>query len=143
MSRHSIPQTTPKDTETTPFSNAEEAWFWFIQANQAKQDGARQSASQGDVIRPCESVDILNILERLHRHRRLDMNHFRVLRHYGVRMMAPDIRRPHEAAAARLWREAMGILNDVLVDKGIVRQNLANEVIWIAHLGGKGRRASW
>lgn len=119
-----------KEIETTPFFGAEEAWFWFIQAYQARQDGARITAGQGDIIRPCEPVDILHILERLHRTRRLDMNHFRVLRHYGVRMMAPDIRRTKEAVAARLWREAMGVLTDVLVAKGIVRANLSAEIIW-------------
>lgn len=143
MVQYNSAKTNNRDVETTPFRNAEEAWFWFIQANQAKQDGARQSAGQGAVIRPCESVDILNILERLHRSRRLDMNHFRVLRHYGVRMMAPDFRRPHESVAARLWREAMCVLNEVFVTKNIVRQNLEAEVIWITHLGGNGRRASW
>jgi hypothetical protein len=113
----------------TLFISAEEAWFWFMQANKAKQDGARQSANQGDIIRPCEPSDILKILERLRRHRRLDMNHFRVMRHYGERMVAPDAHHAKEASSARIWKEAMGILGEVLVNKDIVMQSLSAEII--------------
>ena len=37
-----------------PFESAEEAWFWFIAAQQAKCDGARFMSGAGDVPRPCE-----------------------------------------------------------------------------------------
>ncbi len=113
----------------TLFISAEEAWFWFIQANRAKQDGARQSANQGDVIRPCEPSDIFKILERLRRHRRLDMNHFRVMRHYGERMVAADPDHAKEALSARVWREAMHILGEVLINKDIVMPSLSAEII--------------
>jgi hypothetical protein len=115
--------------EITLFDSAEEAWFWFMQANGARQDGARIAANLGLYKRPCEPSDILKILERLRRHRRLDMHHFRVMRHYGDRMIAPEPDRPREAIAARLWAEAMDILNDVLIAKDIVRPNLSAEII--------------
>lgn len=142
-----MPRTTPPDTlakaiETTPFLNAEDAWFWFIQANQARQDGARTRTAQTNIIRPCEPVDILQILERLQRKRRLDMNHFRVLRYYGVRMMAPDYRRPKEAVAAQLWREAMKVLSEVFIAKGIILPNLSAEIIWFQSRK-HGVRGSW
>jgi hypothetical protein len=38
--------------EMTSFISAEEVWFWFIQANQARNDGARIQANQGNVLRP-------------------------------------------------------------------------------------------
>lgn len=117
------------DENITLFINAEEVWFWFMQANKAKQDGARQGANQGDVIRPCEPSDILKILERLRRHRRLDMNHFRVMRHYGERMVAPDPYHAKESLSARVWNEAMGILREVLVSKEIVMPSLSAEII--------------
>jgi hypothetical protein len=42
--------------------NVEEAWFWFIAAQQARVDGARFASGAGMIPRPCEPVDILNIL---------------------------------------------------------------------------------
>ena len=37
-----------------PFPSAEEAWFWFIQAQEAKAAGARVRAGLGLTERPCE-----------------------------------------------------------------------------------------
>lgn len=104
-----------------PFEDAEAAWFWFIQAQQARIDGARVVAGQSLVGRPCEPLDILKVLDRLYRSRLLLMEHMLVLRHYGRRMMAPDPRRVKEARAHILWREAMDRMSDVLTSKGIVR----------------------
>ena len=108
-------------SDITPFDSPEEAWFWFIAATKASQEGARIRANEGLYKRPCEPSDIFKICERLRRHRRLDMHHFRVLKHYGVRMMAPDETRAKEVIASRLWMEAMNVLDDVFVAKGIVR----------------------
>lgn len=113
----------------TLFASAEEAWFWFIQAQKARQSGAKISANQGTIIRPCEPADILKILHRLQRHRRLDMNHFRVMRHYGDRMLAPDPYHAREMTASSLWGEAMEILEDVLIAKDIVMPRLPCEII--------------
>lgn len=117
------------DKTATQFNSAEEAWFWFIQANDARQSGARISANLGLYKRPCEPSDILKILERLRRHRRLDMNHFRVLKHYGERLIAPDPTRPNETLSARIWAEAMDVLNDVFIAKDIVLPSLSAEII--------------
>ena len=108
-----------------PFSTPEEVWFWFIEANQARLDGARFTAARGNVRRPCEPVDILRILDRLYRTRRLMMDHLRVLRFYGVRQMPPEIWRPREARAATLWREAMRALEPVFIAKKIMRDRIA------------------
>ena len=111
----------PTPIETMPFDDTEQAWFWFIQAQQARQDGARIRAGQGLFIRPCEPVDMLRILDRLYRQRRLLRDHLLVLAHYGRRMLAPDAARPQEARALLLWREAMDRLTPVLREKGIVQ----------------------
>lgn len=108
--------------QALPFNNPEEVWFWFIEANQARLDGARYTAARGNVRRPCEPVDILRILDRLYRTRRLMMDHLRVMRFYGVRQMAPEGWRRSEARAATLWREAMRILEPVFISKGIMRE---------------------
>jgi hypothetical protein len=115
--------------EITLFYSAEEAWFWFIAAHQAGRDGARIRANEGVYKRPCEPSDILKICERLHRHRRLDMNHFRVMKHYGMRMVAPDDTHAREMLASRLWCEAMEILEEVLIAKDIVYPKLSAEII--------------
>lgn len=111
--------------ETVPFASPEEAWFWFIDANQARLDGARYTAARGNVRRPCEPVDILRILDRLYRTRRLMIDHMRVLRYYGVRQMAPEAWRKTEARSATLWREAMRALEPVLVSKKIMRDRIS------------------
>lgn len=110
--------------QTVPFTTPEEAWFWFIDANQARLDGARYTAARGNVRRPCEPVDILRILDRLYRTRRLMIDHMRVLRYYGVRQMAPEAWRKTEARSATLWREAMRALEPVLIAKKIMRDRI-------------------
>ena len=103
-----------------PFESTEEAWFWFIQAQQARNDGARIVAGSSMLKRPCEPVDILSILGRLHRNRVLQRDHLLVLRHYGRRGFAPDLYRVKEARACHLWCEAMEHLSVVFLRKGII-----------------------
>ncbi len=109
----------------TPFDNTEEAWFWFILAQEARNDGARRKAGLSSVVRPCEPVDILQCLNGLYRNRRLTMDHLLVLRHYGKRQMAPDPHRVKEIRAFDLWKEALERLEPILVRKGIVRPKLS------------------
>ncbi|MGH1378093.1 MAG: hypothetical protein ACRBB3_04660 [Alphaproteobacteria bacterium] len=108
----------------TPFENAEEAWFWFIAAQQARNDGARITAGDGLLRRPCEPVDILKILDGLCRKRQLLRDHLLVLRHYGRRNMPPERHRVKEARAFYLWEEAMDRLEPAFESKGIItKQN--------------------
>lgn len=119
---------TPKkssNAQTTPFDNAEEAWMWFIVAQEARNDGARTAAGLGLTHRPCEPTDILKCVDRLYRHRRLVMDHLLVLRHYGKRQLSPDPRRIKEVRAFALWKEALERLEPILVRKGIVRPKLS------------------
>jgi hypothetical protein len=115
---------TPKhqpDLDTVPFASAEEAWLWFIQAQEARNEGARFTSGLSLIPRPCEPTDILSVVERLYRNRRLVMDHVLVLRHYGKRQLPPDSRRVKEARAFTLWQESMERIEPVLVRKGIVR----------------------
>ncbi len=106
-----------------PFDSAEEAWFWFIAAQQAKNDGARFVAGLGAKRRPCDPIDILKILDDLYRKRRLLREHFLVLRHYGRRHMAPDPRRIKEKRSFYIWKQALERMEPVLLRKGIIVQN--------------------
>ena len=109
------------DVDYVLFENAVEAWFWFIQAQEAKNEGARFTAGLSLTPRPCEPTDILKILDRLYRNRRLERDHLLVLRHYGRRQLAPDPRRVKEVRADKLWKEALERIEAVLIQKGIVR----------------------
>lgn len=124
----------PKQNEaaTTPFQTAEEAWFWFVQNQLAKADGARIVAGHSALARPCEPVDIYKIMERLYRGRRLLMDHILVLRHYGRRLMPPDQRRSKEIRAHGLWTEALSRMEEVMISKGIVQ---AKNVSWLKDYG--------
>ena len=103
-----------------PFRSAEEAWFWTMSALIARRDGARISAGKGEKVRPCEPDDVIKCLDRLYRHRRIDLIHARILRIWGERGAAPDPRYPAERADAAQWREAMNSLEWPLRVKGIV-----------------------
>lgn len=103
-----------------PFDSAEAAFFWFMASRLALEDGAKPSRGEAEVPRPCEPMDILQTMDRLYRKRRLLRDHLLVMRHYGRRMLPPDPFRWQEAAAARIWREAMDRLGNALEAKGIV-----------------------
>lgn len=106
--------------EAFPFIDAQEAWFWFVQAQQARVDGARYTAGMSLTPRPCEPTDILKILDGLYRNRLLMRDHLLVLRHYGRRQLAPDARRVKEAIAHKLWIEAFDKIEPILIRKKIV-----------------------
>ncbi len=106
-----------------PFDSVEEVWFWFIAAQQARNEGAKFVAGIGTLQRPCEPIDILKIMDELYRKRRLKKEHFLVLRHYGRRHMAPDPRRIKEKRSHYIWQEALDRMEPILIRKGIVEEN--------------------
>ncbi|PWC36653.1 hypothetical protein [Azospirillum sp. TSO35-2] len=111
----------PYAADGQPFDGAEEAWFWAVQAQDAKAAGARVVAGRGLVERPCEPQDVLRVVDRLYRARRLQRDHLHVLVHYGRRLSAPDAERFREQRAHALWREAFDVIAPALRDKGIAR----------------------
>lgn len=121
MPRERFVPTPVRFTSPIPFASAEDAWFWFVQAQEARQAGARFKAGLGETPRPCEPLDVLRAVDRLYRQRRLVRDHLAVLVHYGRRLMAPDPRRQAEQKAHLIWREALDTIDPVLRDKGIVQ----------------------
>ena len=115
------PEPLDSDDGTVPFVSTEEAWFWFVQAQEARSSGARIVAGCGKVPRPCEPLDMMREIDRLYRQRKLIRDHLHVLVHYGKRLMAPDPERRLESRASSLWREALAFLDPVLREKGIVQ----------------------
>ncbi|HOO50867.1 MAG TPA: hypothetical protein PLK94_06220 [Alphaproteobacteria bacterium] len=108
--------------EAVPFETAEAAWFWFVQAQTARNEGAQIVSGVGSCLRPCEPVDIYRELDRLYRGRRLVIDHIKVLRHYGLRLLSPDPRHPKEVRAYHIWNEALDRLGEALKSKGIVEE---------------------
>ncbi len=109
------------DPNAVPFESTIDAWFWFILAQQARNEGARYTSGMSLTPRPCEPMDILKILDGLYRKRMLLRDHLLILRHYGRRQMAPDPRRAKEVLADKLWQQALERIEPVLIRKGIVR----------------------
>ena len=105
-----------------PFSSSQEAWFWFILCHQATHDGARICARVGSTPRPCEPVDILCIVDSLHRCGRLFSRHLDVLARYGQMQIAPDEAYGPQKKDARLWRDAHEIMQEIFIQKGIIEQ---------------------
>jgi hypothetical protein len=105
---------------TQPFRSVDEAWFWTMAALVARRDGARYTANQGRVQRPCEPDDVIKCLDTLYRRRRIDLVHARILRIWGERQTAPNPAHASERCDWRLWREALDRLEWPLRVKGIV-----------------------
>ena len=119
-----------KGKEIVPFESAQEAWFWFVQSEKARHEGARFNAGMSLYPRPCEPADIVRVIDRLYRNRRLLVDHLKILRHYGIRMLAPDPYRIKEARAHTLWCEAMERIEEILVRKGVVRERCPIKDNW-------------
>jgi hypothetical protein len=110
----------PRKVRTEPFASAEQAWFWTMAALRARHEGA--SRSGGSVPRPCEPDDVILCLDSLYRRKRIDLSHARVLRVWGERGVAPDMRVAAERLEARLWGEAMDLLDWPLRVRAIVAE---------------------
>ena len=117
------PRRTPRsfyDTPTVPFLNAEEAWFWFIRCQKARDEDARFESVPGATARPCDPDDLFRAVAGLRRKRRLSAEHLKTLGAFGLGERPPDPRCRHEERQARLWDEALDKLSTVLKTKGII-----------------------
>ncbi len=112
------------ELSTTPFSSAEEAWFWFVRCQRVRRDGARFSGSSGGIRRPCDPDDLYRAAISLSRQGIIRSQHLSVLGRYGLQERPPDPRYRHEQSAFKLWDEALDRLTSVLRQKGIVERQL-------------------
>ncbi|EME70396.1 hypothetical protein H261_08738 [Paramagnetospirillum caucaseum] len=115
--RRSI-QPTYEEREGEPFATPEDAWIWYSQCQQARDEGARYHAGLGAVARPCAPDDIVLEVRRLYRRRILSGAHLRALVRFGRQNGAAA--GEGDATAGRLWREALDRLATPLRAKGIV-----------------------
>jgi hypothetical protein len=119
MGMTSRPAANPQP-RTEPFRNAEEAWFWTMAALTARRDGARYTANNGRMARPCEPDDVVKCLDTLYRRRRINLAHARIMRIWGERQNTPNPAYAGERSDWLLWREALDRLEWPLRIKGIV-----------------------
>jgi hypothetical protein len=89
--------------EAPQFGTPEFAWFW---------------AMLPENFGTYAAADIWRVVERLHRQRRIDLAHARILRVYGELGRPPSYAQRDDS---RLWREAMALLGEQLRLRGIVR----------------------
>lgn len=94
------------------YSAVERVWLATMAALATRRDGARGEMGDAD--------EVVKVLDRLYRQRRIDLAHARVLRVYGERGARPNANKPAEAGDARLWREATEALTFPLRSKGLV-----------------------
>lgn len=92
------------------FASAQEAWLWFM------------SNPRGGLATQITAEAILQCIDRLYKNRRLTPDHLQVLRHYGLRGKAPDLRMKREARGGSLWSQALSIIEPSLIRKHIVRK---------------------
>ncbi len=120
MPRDTLDSLSDQPVPPVPFGGPADAWFWFMQCHMAREDGARIGKGRGGVPRPCEPIDVIRVIDRLFRQRRLLRDHICVLAHYGRRLLPPDPTRPREQRAYGLWIEALERIDPVMRRKGIV-----------------------
>lgn len=86
----------------------------------ARSDGAGARFGTGG-IRPCEPDDVVKVVDRLYRQRRISLQHAKILRIYGERQATPNPSVASERGDHRLWQEAMRLMDQPLRTKGIVQ----------------------
>ncbi|MGB0670898.1 MAG: hypothetical protein ACPGNT_05335 [Rhodospirillales bacterium] len=107
------------DKPVVLFLNAEEAWFWYVQSQTARLDGARFRADATDWARPCTPDDIASAVLKLRQTGKLTRHHLNVLLRFGHANRRPDARIRDEQTSAQLWDEALDRLHTVLNTKGL------------------------
>ena len=105
---------------TIPFIDAEEAWFWFMRAQLAREEGLRFKGDGAETMRPCDADDIYRAVIGLARRHVIGGHHLRVLASYGVLGWPPDPRLAEQQYEYRLWDEAMDRLTSILKTKEII-----------------------
>ena len=110
----------PRGVAPEPFRSAEQAWLWTMAALIARHDGSSRPGT--GIPRPCEPDDVILCLDALYRRKRIMLEHARALRRWGERGIAPDTRVAAERTEARLWEEAMALLDWPLRVRGIVAE---------------------
>ena len=103
------------------FATAEEAWFWFIRCERAREEGARR-APKGNAITvpPCEPADIIRTLQRMYDTDILLPTHAYILGFYGEQERPPDPNIHEEVLDWVLWIDAFDYIEAAFREKGFI-----------------------
>lgn len=107
-----------ENTETTPFETSEEAWLWCCLCE--SMGHTKRHGSHRNIIRPCESSDIIIALKRLVHTGILTQEQAKILIKYGKEQTPPH---PHFGDSQRictLWKDGLSFLENILKQKGII-----------------------
>lgn len=100
----------PPDASPVPFKRVEDAWFWTM--------GRLKNPNSPDPTpRPCTPEDVIKMLDRLYRQRKIDLKHAAALRLWGEKAKAP----PPESGDLPVWREAISRLEWPMRLRGVVQ----------------------
>lgn len=106
------------------FYSAQSLWLGFMALNHDKKRG-NNVVMASELARAYD--DILSVLNRLYRLRRLLIDHIRVLHFYGRKGRAPRGWVHKEMRAHTLWQEALDILTPYWIDKGYLVSKTAQQ----------------
>lgn len=104
----------------TPFPSVKAAWWWTMREIELREHGRRGAPTRDDARRPCTPDDVVKVVDRLYRERKIGLHHARVLKAYGLSQVEPDPQHATERADALVWQEAMARMEWPLRVKGIV-----------------------
>jgi hypothetical protein len=110
---------------TFKFYSSQSLWLGFM-ALKRGQDGAELSDGL-NIHLQAVYTDILSILNKLYRSRRLLIDHLRVLNFYGRKGRAPRAWVKKEMRAHSLWREALHILSSPMIERGYLVSDTARK----------------
>ncbi len=103
------------------FPTAEEAWFWFIRCERAREEGARRNPPGNAIsVPPCEPADIIRALRWMYDVDVILPTHAYVLGYYGELERPPDPRDDDELLDWVLWVDAFDYIETVFRDKGFI-----------------------
>lgn len=105
------------DYAVIPFESPEEAWLWCCRIRLGGRAGKEVCS---DFVRPCETIDIYHIIQKLYKRSILSDSHLKVMVDYGERLAPPlSFKRIYDYECS-LWDQAMERLASPLREKKIV-----------------------
>lgn len=102
------------------FTNAEEAWFWFVRSEKARAERAKAADTKSIFGRPCDPDDVFRWVKQLYDGGGLATGHLMVMGQYGFLDRVPDPANDDEVVDYIMWTDAFEALESVLVQKGAV-----------------------
>lgn len=105
---------------TEKFQNAEQLWFWFLYSKSVQNSFVRNRNSC--TKRPCELIDVETLITKLYLSGQLTEEQLCVMKKFGDRRRAPHQYVWAENRAARLWNQAMTVIESAAKQRGWIEK---------------------